>query len=229
MRTMPPITQGQGHLTLTGGRLVVALDAGQVVAPDGGAVTLRGSSFIIPDVRVKDGTPAIVRLETQSSLTAGLSLLNQKPMQVMDKAGMPVALADGVAQMRATLALPLKRGSNPGDVVYHVEGELLDVSSSTLVKDRLLRGDNLKLRADNTQVSIAGVGSIDGVQFDGSWTQPIGEGVRCKHIARQTNAGSRWIGCLWHCAARWHDCGRWHGASGAEFQTRHSACLFNEI
>ena len=176
MDTMPPVTDGKGHMSLLENRLVVTLDDGQVVAPEGGGVALQGSSFIIPDVRASDGTPAVVRLETRSSLTAALSLLNQKPMQVMDKIKMPVALADGQAALRGTLALPLKRGGKASDVQYHVEGDLLALHTDRLVPDRTLHAAKLKVTADNSSLIITGRGNIDGVAFDGTWSQPIGAG-----------------------------------------------------
>ena len=177
MRTMPPVTKGRGHMSLTENRLVVALDEGQVIAPQGGAVQLAGSSFIMPDVTVKDGPPSVIRLQTQSTLTAALSLLNQKPIQVMDKVKLPVTLADAQAVFEGTLAVPLKKGGDPRAVKFHATGELLSLSTDTLVKDRSLRAARLKVSVDNAGLNISGKGRIDGVPFDGSWEQPIGPGA----------------------------------------------------
>ena len=176
LRTMPPVTQGQGHFSLTDSRLVIALDKGQVVAPEGGAIDVRGSAFILPDVRVKDGTPAVIRLKTRSAVTSALSLLNLPPLAVMDRAGMPVALAEGQAVLEGTLSVPLRRGGTPADVNFHFAGDLLGVTSDTLVKGRSLTAERLSVIADNGQLSIAGPGLIDGVGFDGRWVQPIGAG-----------------------------------------------------
>tara|TARA_R110002049_G_scaffold10127_2_gene50265 strand:- start:59000 stop:62434 length:3435 start_codon:yes stop_codon:yes gene_type:complete len=176
MKTMPNITAARGHMSLADNRLVVTLDGGKVVAPQGGAVTLQGSSFIIPDVRVKDGAPSVIRLSTRSTLTAALSLLNQPPMQVMDKVGLPVTLANGEAVLTGTLAVPLKKGGKPTDVTYHVNGDLLSLSSDMLIKGRKLRAPHLTIEANNTNVSIGGPGQIDGVAFNGRWSQPIGAG-----------------------------------------------------
>ncbi len=176
LKTLPPITKGRGHMSLADNRLVVSLDAGEVIAPQGGGVTLTGSAFIMPDVRVKDGPPGVIRLETQSTLTAALSLLNQPPMMVMDKARLPVTLADGRVSVKGTLAMPLRKGGKPSDVKYHVTGDLRSVSSSTLVKGRTLKAALLSLTADNTNLEIGGQGQIDGIAFDGTWAQPIGKG-----------------------------------------------------
>ena len=176
LKTLPHITDGSGHMSLLDNRLVVTVDAGEVIAPQGGAVTLDGSSFIIPDVRVKDGSPSVIRLNTRSTLTAALSLLNQPPMRVMDKAGLPVTLADGEAVLKGTLALPLKKGGKPEDVRYHFAGDLLSLSTDTLVKDRSLQASKLAITASNDRITIGGEGRIDGVGFDGEWSQAIGPG-----------------------------------------------------
>ncbi|MGJ8617535.1 MAG: YhdP family protein [Sulfitobacter sp.] len=177
MRTMPNVTKGRGHLSLAENRLVVTVDEGQVIAPQGGAVQLAGSSFIMPDVRVKDGPPSVIRLETRSTLTAALSLLNQEPMRVMDKVKMPVTLADGQLALAGTLAVPLKKGGKPSEVKYHATGELLAITTDTLVKGRTLRAAKLQLAVDNNGLNISGKGRIDGVPFEGAWAQAIGPGI----------------------------------------------------
>ena len=176
MKSLPPITEGRGHASLDANRFVISLDAGKVVAPEGGPVTIDGSSFILPDVTVKGGTPAVIRLTTRSNLTAALSLLNEAPLNVMDKVGLPVALADGQAVMTGTLSLPLRKGTKPSDVSYDVSGDLLALETNRLVKGRLLRSERMSVVAHNREIRIGGKGLLDGVPFDGTWAQPIGKG-----------------------------------------------------
>ena len=177
MRFMPPVTKGRGQVSLYDNRLVVTVDEGMVVAPEGGEVTLAGSSFIMPDVTVKDGPPAVIRLETQSSLTAALSLVNQKPMEVMDKVNLPVTLAEGRAALTGTIATNLKKGIPPEQVRYHFEGDLLSLETDQLIKGRTLASPRLGLTVTNDELVISGQASLDSVDFDGAWTQPIGPGA----------------------------------------------------
>ncbi len=175
-KTLPAVDQGRGHFSLADNRLVVTVDGGQVTPPQGGPVGIAGSSFIIPDVRAKEGTPAVVRLETRSTIAATLSLLNMPPMSFMDKAKLPVALADGNAALAATLALTLKPGTRP-TVIYHATGDLLSLSSDVLVPGRRIRADRLRIAAQNDALRIDGTGTIDGVAFDASYRQPLGPGA----------------------------------------------------
>jgi len=177
LKTMPPITGGQGHFSLADDRLVVTVDQGEVAPPLGGSIRVDGSSFIIPDVRVKDGAPAVIRLQTRSSITAALSLINFAPLSVMDKVKMPVRLAEGLADVQGTIAVPLKKGGKVQDVNYHFTGALRAVRSDVLVKGRRLEATELDVTVDNTGLRISGPGRIDGVAFNGAWEQPIGKGA----------------------------------------------------
>ena len=173
---MPPVTEGRGHFSLLDNRMVVALDAGKLIPPAGGAISVTGSSFIIPDIRARPNTPAIVRLETRSSIEAALSFLNIPPLSAMDKAKLPVALAEGRASLSATLAMTLERGTPP-KVIYHAEGDLTQVRSSVLVKNRLLRADRLRFEVDNDRLLLRGSGVVDDVDFDMRLRQPLGRGA----------------------------------------------------
>jgi hypothetical protein len=171
--TLPPITGARGTASLLDNRLVVTVDAGQVTAAQGGSVEVAGSSFIIPDVAVTGGPPAVVRLEVQGTVTAALSLLDQPPLQIMTKAGVDPAVADGRLQLAGNLFLPLKIGLTTADLVFNASGTASDVRSDTLLAGRRLAASALRVVADNTVVAVSGRGTLDGVPFDAVWTQPI--------------------------------------------------------
>ena len=175
-KTLPFVTEGRGHFSLAENRMVVVLDAGKVTPPEGGAISMAGSSFIIPDVTAKEGTPAVVRLQSRSSIPATLSLLNMPPLSAMDKANLPVALAEGRAAMTATLAMTLKPGTKP-KVIFHAEGDMTSVTSDVLVKGRELQADRLTLTAQNDLLKLSGAGTIDGIPFDMALNQPLGPGA----------------------------------------------------
>ena len=177
MRTLPPITQGRGHVSLNDGRFVVALDEGIVEADVGGAIRVTDSSFILPDLMVRGGTPAIVRLNTTGSLPAALWMLDQPPIGAMQRAGLPVTLGQGEVAASGTLSFPLKRGGRPAEVVFDVTGDVRNLTSSDLIKGRTLAADRLRVTANNTNVRIAGQGTLDGVPFDGRFDQPLRGGL----------------------------------------------------
>ena len=176
MRTLPPITQARGHASLDGKRFVISLDEGVVEAGLGGPVAVERSSFILPDVGVKGGTPAIVRLNARASVTAALWTLDQPPMGVMRRTGLPIELGSGEAVVSGTLDFPLKRGGSPADVEFDVAGDLINLISTNLIKGRTIKSRRMALVANNKSVEIAGKGTLEGVAFNGRWQQPIGAG-----------------------------------------------------
>ena len=176
LKNLPPVTQARGHASLDGTRLVVSLDEGVVEAGEGGAVKVERSAFIIPDITVKGGAPAVVRLNARGPVTAALWTLDQPPMAVMRRAGLPVTLGEGEAVASGTISFPLKRGSG-GDVKFDMTADLLNLSTSRLIKGRTLKAAEMKVVASTNSVEISGPGSLDGVPFEGRWQQPIGAGA----------------------------------------------------
>jgi hypothetical protein len=186
MRSLPPIQGARGHASLQENRFVVSLDDGTVETgraggagdPEAGlAMRIERSAFILPDLTVKGGTPAVVRLNTTGPLPAALWLLDQPPIAAMSRAGLPVALGQGDVAVKGTLSFPLIQGGSPADVIFDATGEVRDFSSTVLVKGRMLSAERMDVTANNRGVEIAGSGSLDGVPFDGAFNQLLGEGL----------------------------------------------------
>lgn len=176
LKSMPPVEQARGSASLFENRFVVSVDQGIVPAPQGGLIDVGGSSFIIPDISARDGVPAVVRLETDGTVTAGLSLLDLPPLNVMERAGLSPTLADGHLNAAGTLAFPMKTGMKLSDVTYDATGTARNVLSTTLIEGRRLAADTLRVVAAQDRVEVSGAGTLDGVPFDVTWAQPLGGG-----------------------------------------------------
>lgn len=172
---MPPVRGGSGQLSLYGQRFVVTASGGAVMADQGGAVEIAGTSFIIPDVSAKEGTPGIARIKAKGSATAALSLLNREPLRVMDKASLPVDLAEGQVEAEGTLALPLQKKIPVEQILYHYRGTVRGVESGKLVPGHVAAAPLLHIEGDQGQVRISGDGSLSGVPLSASWQQKIGK------------------------------------------------------
>ncbi|WP_044008370.1 DUF3971 domain-containing protein [Leisingera methylohalidivorans] len=172
---MPPVRRAAGQLSLYGERFVVTASGGTVTAEQGGAVEVAGTSFIIPDVSAKDGTPGIARIMARGSATAALSLLNREPLRVMDKASLPVDLAEGQVEATGTLALPLQKRVPVDEILYHYQGRIRAVESRKLVPGHVAAAAELEVTGDQGQVRISGKGSLSGVPLTLAWQQRIGK------------------------------------------------------
>lgn len=170
INTMPPILDGYGYSTVEGRSYTLVLSRGHLQPPQGGSIDAAGSVFAVPDITLKPAL-ADVHLTTRSSLTAALSLLDQKPFEFLTKADLPVDLGEGEARVDARLRLPLKDHIGFGDVTYEVTGEVSGFRSAHIVPGREVTSGALQVRADPKGLTISGPGHIGAVPFNVTYGQ----------------------------------------------------------
>ena len=173
IKDVPHIYEASGHASLYDNRFVISATQGYVQAAEGGRIDIAGTSFEVPNVAIKRG-PARARLKTESTITAALSLLNEEPFQFLDKAGRPVALADGRAVLEGQLDFLLKPNLQPDEVAFDVGGSLRDVRSDVLVPGRVLAATQLEVRARNNSLTVGGEGRLGRVPVNGSYRADLG-------------------------------------------------------
>ena len=177
MRTLPPITGGAGYATLSNKSYTTVIEAGRIEAPNGGAIDVQGSVFHIADVTRVPGR-AEITLRTDSTITAGLSLLDLPPFQLMTKAGLGTDLAEGRAQLRSDVSFDLTPVIALPSVSYAVSGHLLDVTSDRLVPKHPISSAELDLDASPNGITISGPGKFGALPVDAAWSQQFGPGAR---------------------------------------------------
>lgn len=173
-KTLPPVQQAQGQVSLLNGRFTVTAQKGIVVADQGGAVDASGTSFIIPDIGIRKRAPAIARIKANGSVTAALSLLDRPPLQVLTKANLPVDLAEGRVDLEGTLSLPLGKGLKLRDTQFHYTGDVYDLDTDKLVPGSTIQAARLRLSGDQTHVALSGNGFLGEVPVRANWRQPFG-------------------------------------------------------
>ncbi len=173
VRTLPPVLNARGHATLEGKTYTVQLDSGHVVPPEGGQIEAAGSVFQVIDITQRPAT-AKITLVTSSALTATLSLLDQEPFSFFSKAGQPVNLGEGRADLRTTLYMPLKPKITLPDVSFVVTGRIVDFTSPALVPGRILRAPEIAVAVDSKGLSLSGAGMLDALPVDLTYVQGFG-------------------------------------------------------
>ncbi len=78
---MPPVEGGAGYLSLSGPRLILRMDEGQMIAPGGAAVAFDRSQFVIADTRQR-APEAVIDLALAGDLTDVLTLLTHPPVRL---------------------------------------------------------------------------------------------------------------------------------------------------
>lgn len=173
VRTLPPVLGARGHATLEDNVYTVQLERGYIVPPEGGRIEADGSVFQVQDVTQRPAT-AKITLHTSSSLTAALSLLDQPPFSFFSKAGQPVNLGDGRAELTATLFMPLKQRVLLPDVTYVVTGRIIDLTSPALVPGRILRAPEVAVAVDTKGLTLSGKGALDLLPIDLTYRRGFG-------------------------------------------------------
>jgi hypothetical protein len=173
VKQVPYIQGASGHASLYDNRFVIAASDGFVQAAEGGRIDIAGTSFEVPNVAIKRG-PARMRLKTESTITAALSLLNEEPFRFLDKAGRPVALADGRAVLEGRLDFLLKPGLQPDEVAFDLGGSLRDLRSEVLVPGRVLAAAELEVMANNNRLTVGGEGRLGRVPVTGTYRAELG-------------------------------------------------------
>ncbi|NNE82264.1 MAG: hypothetical protein HKN18_18490 [Silicimonas sp.] len=171
---MPELTDVRGRAALQDFDFTLAVLSGGVTASSGQRLDASGSVFSVADVRPKPAWGAI-RVKARGPLTAALSVLNNRPLRIMERAKRPVDIADADAVATAVVRLPLKDGIKNDEVSYSVTAELRNIQSRNLVEGRSLVSKALSLQADPSGVGLQGAASLDGVPLTVDWWQPFGD------------------------------------------------------
>ena len=173
MKFLPPVQNGAGHAGIADGVFTLVVDRGNVTAPQGGVMDAAGTVFQIPDVDI-DGPPAVIRLKVRGPIRATMSLLDQRPFEIMSKAGQPLDLATGRAEISGEIRLRLIKKILVEDVDYDVTATLFNVRSDKLIAGRVLKAKELTLTATPADIEISGAGHLGLVPVQGTWHQQQG-------------------------------------------------------
>ncbi|WP_322889277.1 MULTISPECIES: AsmA-like C-terminal region-containing protein [unclassified Yoonia] len=181
MRDLPPVAQARGTGHLIEHRFVIAVDEGTMTAPHGGPVAMDGTAFAIEDLR-QDPSPATLMLQSQSSLPDLLSVINQPPFTFMDRANLPVTIAEGTARATGTVTWPLQPRAPREAVRFDVDVDLAEVRSDLLLPGRILTAAAMQVAVDDAGLSISGPVQLDGVAADANWTRAFAPGETASRL-----------------------------------------------
>ena len=174
VKTLPPVKKAKGRAVWVDNRFVVTAEGGEVAPGAGGVLDATGTSFVIPNTRIKQG-PAEVWLKTRGTVTAALRLLDHKPLEVFSKAGLPVDLAEGEVEVDGRINLFLRKGLKPEEVNFDIAATARNVRSTQLVPDKQIAAPELSILATSQAVSVAGRGRIGSVPIEATWSTALGQ------------------------------------------------------
>ena len=187
LRSMPGLTAASGRGVIHNNSFDLILNSGGVAAGTGDRVNVAGSTFRVPDIEEKPATGEIV-IRAQGAIPALLSVTNNPPLRLMERAGRGIDLAEGKGDVTARVTLPLKDGILADEVDFAVAGQFRDLRSDVIVPGRVFTSRQMALLASPEEVRLTGPADLDGARLTADWRQPLGADGRA--------AGSRVTGRL---------------------------------
>ena len=172
LKDMPPIQAASGIASFDASSFALTIEEGHVVAPQGGRVTMAGSSMRIPDFKPK---PSLMQIDLvlDSTITAVTSLIEQPPLRLMTRAKLPVVLADGVARTTGYLEFPITRKLKPPQVIFDFAAQLNNVRSNVLIPRHQLTASALDLEVRNGRLDVSGRARLDGIPLNGDFRRNL--------------------------------------------------------
>lgn len=170
----PPISDAAGVMSIAERRLSLALTAGRVVAEEGGAIDLAGSTMVVPET----GPEAVAdyRISLAGTITAAMSILSRPPFEVLRNSDLPVSFADGRMQADVTLSTPMKQGVTPEERLWTARADLRGVRSEVLVPNQVLSASALTVTADAGSLVVQGPAQVGPVAGTMTFSRALGPG-----------------------------------------------------
>ncbi|MDV4145591.1 AsmA-like C-terminal region-containing protein [Shimia sp. FJ5] len=188
VKSLPDMQGAAGYASFSDNTFRVAAEKGYVTADEGGAIDATGTGFTILDTRQKPA-PARVDLKASGPIPAALSLLNRPPLSAMDKANLPVTLAQGDMTASGTIELLLKKKLPKELVTFDLAGTMPAFTSDHFVKEKTIKG-RATWEATNRSLTIDGSGQLGAVPFEAIWETALGPSAN----GRSTLQGTADIG-----------------------------------
>ena len=165
---LPSVEDGAGYGAITLDDAFVNLEKGVIAFPDSEPVDLSGSSLTIPDSN-DPSVPARIGLKVSGPVIPILSVLNRKPLELLDKGGIRSDFATGFASGDAELRFPLLKNLALDDVEVSVSGDLENVVAADLFGGKAFRAELLEISADSAELSVSGSGLLGNLPVSGAW------------------------------------------------------------
>lgn len=178
LKTLPPVVDGNGYVTLSDKTMTISVEEGQVVVPNSEPLDVSGTVITMPDVTLRP-SPMQIDMKILGPIPTALALLDMEPFKLISKAGQTVEIAKGTAKVLASFQFDIVKKVKIEDVEYEVFGKLLDVTSERIVPSKITTSDELELHVTPKGMRISGPGRIGNgevdVPFNVAWEQKFGK------------------------------------------------------
>ena len=169
METLPPATgiAGRGHIT--GNRLGVTLETGQVQA-----INLTGGQVDIPKLRPKNGD-IIVTINGQGPVSEFMRLADHPPFQIASRYNVDPLVLDGQGDVTVIVTRALTPFLPREQIDYQIKGDFTGASAPFELGKYKITNGTVSLDANKERVVMNGPVNIGPWQADMRWLETFGE------------------------------------------------------
>ena len=171
LRPVPPLTDGQASLSITGPD-TLTIDVAHAAE---GALSVVGGKVRITGLSAPD-QDASIAAHIAGPLPAVLGLLGQRRLNLLSRFSLPFTDPSGDTDTELTVALPLNDNVTMDQVRMRAESALTAVHLGSVVNGQSFDQGKLKLTADNQGMSVSGQGALAGIPARFSYALDFGAG-----------------------------------------------------
>ena len=165
LKGMPDIKNMYGTAYFTGDSIKIDVDKGV-----SNGVILTGGSVLLYDLDKYDNF-ADINLQTTSSITDALKLIDNPPLGYTSEMGIDANAIQGEAETDLSLKFELKNDLKPDEVKVNVKSVLSNVSIPKIVQNKTVKAETLNLVVDNNGMSVIGDAQLDDIPLRLVWDE----------------------------------------------------------
>lgn len=197
--SFPPLLGARGHGTLFDHRFTIQASEGTMTTAQAGNVDLAGSSFQVPNTRIRGGD-ANLGFMVGASVPAAFAVLDLPPIRLLDRVKLPAEKLSGAVQAQGALTVPLRKGGKVDLSTLDVAVELSDVVFDEVAPDKDFAAPALRLRIVDGEVMLEGRGALEDVPIDLALARglatPAANGTQISGQAQLTSEGLAALGVV---------------------------------
>ena len=163
--TMPMVTNVYGEFKVDATSIEIALDKAK---SDG--IMLDSGLVRIYDLD-KYNNYISIKLLSNSSIVDALRLIDHPPLEFAKQMGLKPSMLKGNANTELLLDFELKKDLDYDDIKVGVKSKLFEVELSEIIKDKIIKADELELEVDNSGLKVIGDVVLDNIQLNVLWDE----------------------------------------------------------
>ena len=172
---MPPLRDATGHLTMTGGKVVIQIASGTAYLPSGRTASVDNTVFEIPNSHIRP-LMANLSLNISGKVDALAEIASLKPIEALKTTDYVADDFSGTAKAQISATFGMIKEQKPAEPVWKAQIDLTDSGLSKPLSGHKITSVNGKLKLDPANANLVGQGKLDGIDVKIAATLPIKPG-----------------------------------------------------